>query len=437
MTTEAQKPLRISCSYSRKDEEHLNDLRDSLRGLERQGLIEWWHDRKIVPGWEWEETIDKNLRTADIILLIVSPAFMASGYVYEQEIGKAVQRHDRGEARVIPIIVRPSYWEWTSFGKLQALPKDAKPVTRWPDRDEAWLDVLRGVRKAVEELLTERQKQAAEERYRKDIEQAWADKRLSDAEAEQLGGLASELGLNTETIADLEREVMGDTKEAILERQDRAAGEERTERLKGFYDRAREHYRKHEWQAVVDVFEQIDGEESDYPDPEGLLASAHDALQTQEHTQQVVALYDRGERHIDAEEWQQALECLEEVQRLESGYRDTEKLLSRVRQELGRLQPVTAALVPSQIGVVRTLKGHKKSVNAVAFSPNSQLLASGSGGRWRGDNTVRLWRVEDGELMRTLKGHTDYRVWSVAFSPDGELLASGSVDQTVRLWGMR
>src|SRR5215213_6351929 len=110
MTIEAQKPLRIFCSYSRKDEEHLNDLRDSLRGLERQRLIEWWHDREIVAGWEWEEAIDKNLRTAEIILLLVTPDFMASDYVYEKEIARAIERH---EARVIPIIVRPSDWQWT------------------------------------------------------------------------------------------------------------------------------------------------------------------------------------------------------------------------------------------------------------------------------------------------------------------------------------
>src|SRR3712207_6751239 len=155
MTPKVQKPLKIFCSYSHRDEEHLNDLRDWLRGLERQGLIESWHDREIVPGWEWEEAIDKNLRTADIVLLLVSPDFMASDYVNENEINKAVERHKRGEARVIPIILRPADWEWPPLNKLQALPKDARPITRWPDRDEAWLDVAKGIRRAVGELLRE------------------------------------------------------------------------------------------------------------------------------------------------------------------------------------------------------------------------------------------------------------------------------------------
>jgi hypothetical protein len=344
MITEAHKPLRIFCSYAHEDEEHLNDLQDWLRGLQRQGLIEWWHDRGISPGWEWEEAIDKNLRTADIILLLVTPDFMASDYVFEKEIRRAIERHERGEARVIPIIVRPALWKGTVLDRLQALPKDARPVTRWPDRDEAWLDVAQGIRKAVEELLAERQQRAArKEQYRRAVEEAWDDNRVTEAEAERLGALASELSLSTDTTADIEREVMGDTKETILGRQEQASREkERQDRLDELYARARRSHQNREWQAVVDVLEQIRAEDPDYPDPARLLASAHEALKTQQRMQRVAALYDRGQRHIDAEEWQLALKCFEEVQRLEPGYRETEELMSRVRQELAP---------PPQVGV--------------------------------------------------------------------------------------
>jgi hypothetical protein len=225
MTPDVQKPLRIFCSYSHKDEEYANDLRDSLRGLERQGLIEWWHDREIVPGWEWEEAIDKHLRTADVILLLLSRAFMASDYVYEREIGVAVERHNRGEARVIPVIARPADWKWASFGKLQALPKDAKPIPGWQNPDDAWLDVTQGVRRAVEALLRERQ-----ERYRNAVEDAWVDKQMSDAEAEQLAALTRELRLSADVVADIERDIMGDIKEAIIEHQEVAAREEERNR---------------------------------------------------------------------------------------------------------------------------------------------------------------------------------------------------------------
>jgi WD40 repeat protein len=74
------------------------------------------------------------------------------------------------------------------------------------------------------------------------------------------------------------------------------------------------------------------------------------------------------------------------------------------------------------------LTSHSDNVSSVAFSPDGTLLASGS---W--DYTIKLWRVSDGSVVRTMLGHTD-PVWSVAFSPDGTLLASGSWDNTIKLW---
>jgi len=223
----AHKPLRIFCSYSHKDEEHLNELRTWLRGLEQQELIEWWHDREIVPSWEWEEAIDKNLRSAEIIILLVTPDFMGSDYVYEKEIRRAVERHDSGEARLIPVIVRPADWEWARFGKVQVLPKDARPITTWDNRDEGWLDVVRGIRRAVEDLKNEPgdkrttqpgngQEQYLLLRYREGVELAWADGKLDSREVEWLRNLANTIGLSPSTAADIEREVMGDTIEGIL-----------------------------------------------------------------------------------------------------------------------------------------------------------------------------------------------------------------------------
>src|SRR5215211_7821982 len=136
--------------------------------------------------------------------------------------------------------------------------------------------------------------------------------------------------------------------EELHEHQERTAREkERKERLDTLYSQARRSHQNQEWQAVVDIFEQIRAEDSDYPDSEGLLASARDALEAQEHTQRVAALYDRGERHINAEEWQNALECFEEIQRLEPGYRQTEELLSQVRKELA---PPPRVEVPGLVG---------------------------------------------------------------------------------------
>jgi TIR domain-containing protein len=148
----AHRPLRVFCSYSHKDEQYFTELWTSLARVRQQGLIEGWHDRQISPGIDWDQAIDENLNTSDIVLLLVTPDFINSEYIRKKEITRALEKHERDEARVIPIIVRYADWEWAPFGRLQALPKDAKPIVAWQDRDEAWLDVVRGVRKAIEEL---------------------------------------------------------------------------------------------------------------------------------------------------------------------------------------------------------------------------------------------------------------------------------------------
>jgi hypothetical protein len=155
VTGTSRRPVRLFFSYSHKDERHLNTLKTHLSGLRRRGLIEEWHDRQIAPGQEWDKAIDENLQTSEIVLLLVTPDFMRSEYVNEKEIKRAIEKHERGEARVIPIIVRPVDWEWAPFGKLQALPRDAKPITTWSNRDNAWLDVSRGIHRAIEALTQE------------------------------------------------------------------------------------------------------------------------------------------------------------------------------------------------------------------------------------------------------------------------------------------
>ena len=78
------------------------------------------------------------------------PDFLASDYCFDVEMKRALERHDRGETRVIPVIVRACDWTSSPFARLQALPKDAKPVTSWASRDQAWADVARGIRVAAE-----------------------------------------------------------------------------------------------------------------------------------------------------------------------------------------------------------------------------------------------------------------------------------------------
>ncbi len=147
-------PIKIFFSYAHEDAAYVDELVAHLSVLKRQGLIDTWRDRDIGAGTEWRQEIDKHLNTAQIILLLISQYFMASDYCYSNEMVQAMKRHDSGEARVIPVILRPVHWQGAPFGKLQALPTDGKPVTgsSWRSQDEAFFDVAEGIRKAVEKL---------------------------------------------------------------------------------------------------------------------------------------------------------------------------------------------------------------------------------------------------------------------------------------------
>jgi tetratricopeptide (TPR) repeat protein len=153
----ASQPVELFFSYSHKDQELRNELETHLAMLKNEGVIRGWQDRQITPGQEWDGQIDEHLSSAGIILLLASPDFLASKYCYDIEVARAMERHRVGEACVIPVIVRPCEWQRTPFGKLQALPAGTVPVTRWPDRDEAFLNVAEGIRRAVESLLSSRE----------------------------------------------------------------------------------------------------------------------------------------------------------------------------------------------------------------------------------------------------------------------------------------
>src|SRR5260221_1053026 len=152
MTAEADRALELFYSYAHKDERLRDELNKHLYNLKRQGLIADWYDRDISAGTEWEQEIDSHLNSAHVILLLISPDFMASDYCYSIEMKRALERHELGEARVIPIILKVVDWKDTPFSKLQALPKNAKAITSWKDRNAAFFEIAKGIREALKEL---------------------------------------------------------------------------------------------------------------------------------------------------------------------------------------------------------------------------------------------------------------------------------------------
>jgi hypothetical protein len=136
-------------SYAHADEELRDRLDRHLAMLKRQGIIDVWHDRRIVPGEAINEAIATELERADLILLLVSPDFLASDYCYDREMRRALERHAAGGAQVLPVILRPCDWHEAPFGHLLATPTDGKPITKFTDLDDAFLEVTKAIRAAL------------------------------------------------------------------------------------------------------------------------------------------------------------------------------------------------------------------------------------------------------------------------------------------------
>jgi TIR domain len=138
--------VNLFFSYSHKDEALRDELDKHLSILKRQGIINVWHDRRINAGAAIDTEISNNLKSAYIILLLISSDFLASKYCYDKEMQHAIKMHEKKEAVVIPVILRPCDWHSAPFGKLRAVPTDGKAVTKFASYDEAFLDITAAIK---------------------------------------------------------------------------------------------------------------------------------------------------------------------------------------------------------------------------------------------------------------------------------------------------
>lgn len=140
---------KLVFSYSHADEPLRDELEKHLSALKRQGLIDTWHDRRILAGQEWKNQIDENFEDADVVLLLVSPDFISSDYCHDIEMKRAIERHHEGTAVVIPVILRPCHWQDLLFGQLQAATKDGRPISHFPTLDDGFYQVVGSIKAAL------------------------------------------------------------------------------------------------------------------------------------------------------------------------------------------------------------------------------------------------------------------------------------------------
>jgi tetratricopeptide (TPR) repeat protein len=156
MSVPPAQAVKVFYSYAHIDARWRQRLAVHLKQLERERLIVTWYDREIRGGADWAQEIDERLNTASLILLLLSPDFINSDYCYGIEMGRALERNQLREARVIPILLRPCDWRHTPLSALQIVPRDNKPIVLAGNHDSAFVGVAEEIRAVVEEMTGKR-----------------------------------------------------------------------------------------------------------------------------------------------------------------------------------------------------------------------------------------------------------------------------------------
>ena len=165
-------PLKVFITYARENRTAKNKLITYLKGMQREGLINIWHDNEIIAGDRWrEEIFSTNLPSSDLLLYLVSASSLYSENC-NRELGIALEENIR------PILIiledcdwknyklsnvqavstedcRLNEWESLNLGDIQALPAEGKPLNEWNPRSKGWQSVAEGLREAIDKMQSQ------------------------------------------------------------------------------------------------------------------------------------------------------------------------------------------------------------------------------------------------------------------------------------------
>lgn len=179
--------LDVFYCYAHEDQLFRDQLEQHLSNLKRFYHLRTWSAHQIAPGENWQSVLEEKLQTADLIFLLISPAFMASDYCYTKEMDHALARHNRGEARAIPILLRPVHWKNAPFSTIQMLPKGALPVASWHNSDDAFYSIVLGIEEIIENLLSSRRSQPSPAMRRsEEVSSSYQKQETSQAKEEEM-----------------------------------------------------------------------------------------------------------------------------------------------------------------------------------------------------------------------------------------------------------
>lgn len=397
-----KKVLDIYISYSESDEELKVELEVHLAQLQRQGIINLWHSRLIEPGMGKNRVIESYIDNAQVVLLLVSPHFIASPYCYEKELLRVLDRQKSEKIHVIPILLRPVDWHNTPFGLLQPLPHNNKPIVLWENRDEAWSEIVQELRYlhslAVEKLALS----SAMNRLSANFSL------ISDNNVHAIGNKAISESSVSDDISD-QYALIGVFKKLANELRCLAFSPDGHVLVSGDNSGSIELWELSTGKCIQTIKGHAHVTSGVAFSSDGqLLTSCGDdgfiklwVFSTGETIQAIRA-------HTD---WVSCIAFSPDGSFLASGSDDGTIKLWEVH-------------TGKRIG---TLKGDTSWIYSLAFNPNGRLIASGSLSK-----IIKVWDVPTERCIYSFKGRAN-RAISVAFSHEGHLLANGNDDGSIEL----
>jgi hypothetical protein len=146
-------PVSVYLSYAQKDEALKQEFEDYLAIMQQSQLIAGWVERRVQQGTDWSQIIDPRLLAADLVLLLVSPSLLASGYCSGAEFREAFERNKTPrKAVLVPVLLHRVNLARHPLESIQCVPR-SQPVSSWPERHKAWWSVDWEIRSVITHIL--------------------------------------------------------------------------------------------------------------------------------------------------------------------------------------------------------------------------------------------------------------------------------------------
>lgn len=476
-------PFTIFYSYADEDEDFRQILERHLSGLRMQGVIVEWHGHKIAPGGNRELIRNQHFAAASIILLLISPHFLTSEYHWA-EMQQGLERHESGDAYVIPILLRPVDWAHVPIAHLQYLPRNGKPVALWNNRDEAFFNIAQEIRSVVEALASKPSQDPTPKKASANNSTDHPDLLLYKYDVHTAGVITVDWSADGTCVAS-----------GGLDGTVQVWNADTGQHIRTY----RGHARKHDFVLPIPAVYTVRWS----PDSKRIASAGNSAsIQIWDPTNgQKIVTYEGHSRVLPSifhTEWSPdgrriastnvSLSFFEEAVHVwdaNDGHRllkinlrdtlikptspggiawspdgmriaaawgqtvqiynvDTGKRILTYDDHTGWISTVRwspdgkylASTESHNIHVWDAITGitlgayvaHERTVRDFAWSPNGRYIASASE-----DKTVHIWEPTTGKQLLIYRGHSHY-VTSLVWSPDSKRIASGSLDKTVHVW---